>query len=269
MNFRQWGSLTPGHPGTAHTPGVETTTGPLGQGLTNAVGMAIAERWLAARFNRPDFPLIDHMSYAIVSDGDLMEGISHEACSLAGHLGLGKLIFLYDDNHITIDGKTELAFHRRRAEALRRLRLAHATRRRPRSAGRWRRHHGGASRDGAAVAHRCRTTIGFGSPNRAGTAKAHGEPLGACPGLPADGQRADATRNSSAARCSTRMAAVGCPNLIGGSRRPGRQQQATWMINRQAFRSRPATTAAPNIHFGVREHGMGAHPQRSWPTTAA
>jgi len=110
MNFRQWGSLTPGHPELHLTPGVETSTGPLGQGLTNAVGMAIAERWLAARFNRPDFPLIDHMSYALVSDGDLMEGISHEACSLAGHLGLGKLIFLYDDNHITIDGKTELAF---------------------------------------------------------------------------------------------------------------------------------------------------------------
>ena len=177
-NFRQWGSLTPGHPELHLTPGVETSTGPLGQGLTNAVGMAIAERWLAARFNRPDFPLIDHMSYALVSDGDLMEGISHEACSLAGHLGLGKLIFLYDDNHITIDGKTELAFsedvlkrfdaygwHTQRVDGHDPLAVgeaiatAQAETERP-----------------SLIA--CRTTIGFGSPNRAGTAKAHGEPLG-------------------------------------------------------------------------------------------
>jgi transketolase len=177
-NFRQWGSLTPGHPELHLTPGVETSTGPLGQGLTNAVGMAIAERWLAARFNRPDFPLIDHTTYALVSDGDLMEGISHEACSLAGHLGLGKLIFLYDDNHITIDGKTELAFsedvlmrfnaygwHTQRVDGHDPLAVgeaivaAQAETERP-----------------SLIA--CRTTIGYGSPNRAGTAKAHGEPLG-------------------------------------------------------------------------------------------
>ena len=108
--FRQWGSRTPGHPEYPLTPGVEITTGPLGQGFAAGVGMAIAERSLAARFNRPGFPLVDHFTYGIVSDGDLMEGLSHEAASLAGHLGLGKLIYLYDDNHISIEGPTEIAF---------------------------------------------------------------------------------------------------------------------------------------------------------------
>jgi transketolase len=105
--FRQWGSQTPGHPEVHHTAGVELTTGPLGQGFTNAVGMGIAERWLRARFG-PE--LCDHRTYVICSDGDLMEGVSHEAASLAGHLGLGRLIYVYDDNHITIDGPTELAY---------------------------------------------------------------------------------------------------------------------------------------------------------------
>jgi transketolase len=108
--FRQWGSKTPGHPERGHTPGVETTTGPLGQGVGNAVGMAIAERFLAERFNRPAHQIVDHRTWAIVSDGDLMEGVSHEAASLAGHLRLGKLTFIYDDNHITIDGDTALSF---------------------------------------------------------------------------------------------------------------------------------------------------------------
>ncbi|MBC7357536.1 MAG: transketolase [Desulfacinum sp.] len=109
-NFRQWGSKTPGHPEYGHTPGVECTTGPLGQGFAMGVGMAIAERWLAARFNRPDYPVIDHYTYALVSDGDLMEGVACEAASLAGHLKLGKLIYLYDDNHITIEGDTSITF---------------------------------------------------------------------------------------------------------------------------------------------------------------
>ena len=108
--FRQWGSRTPGHSEHGHTPGVEATTGPLGQGVGNAVGMAIAEAQLAAQFNRPGHDIIDHHTYFICSDGDLMEGISHEAASIAGHLKLGKLIGLYDDNHITIDGDTALAF---------------------------------------------------------------------------------------------------------------------------------------------------------------
>jgi transketolase len=108
--FRQWGSMTPGHPERGHTPGVETTTGPLGQGVGNAVGMAIAERFLAEHFNRPGHRIIDHRTWAFVSDGDLMEGVASEACSLAGHLRLGKLTLIYDDNHITIDGDTALTF---------------------------------------------------------------------------------------------------------------------------------------------------------------
>lgn len=108
--FRQWGSMTPGHPERGLAPGVETTTGPLGQGFGNGVGMAMAERFLASRFNRNGYPVVDHYTYAIVSDGDLMEGVSSEAASLAGHWGLGKLIYLYDDNHVTIEGDTRLAF---------------------------------------------------------------------------------------------------------------------------------------------------------------
>ena len=108
--FRQWGSKTPGHPEYGLTAGVEATTGPLGQGFAMGVGMAIAERFLAERFNRPGFDLVDHYTYAIVSDGDMMEGVASEAASLAGTLGLGKLIYLYDDNDITIEGSTDLAF---------------------------------------------------------------------------------------------------------------------------------------------------------------
>ncbi len=109
-SFRQWGSKTPGHPEYGHAPGIETTTGPLGQGFANGVGMAIAEQWLAANYNRPEFAVVAHHTYAIVSDGDLMEGVAQEAASLAGHLRLGKLIYLYDDNQVTIDGYTDLAF---------------------------------------------------------------------------------------------------------------------------------------------------------------
>ncbi len=108
--FRQWGSITPGHPEYRLTPGVEVTTGPLGQGFSNGVGMAIAERHLAAVYNRVGYPVIDHQIYAIVTDGDLMEGVSSEAASLAGHLQLGNLIYLYDDNRISIEGPTGLAF---------------------------------------------------------------------------------------------------------------------------------------------------------------
>ncbi|HEY5446407.1 MAG TPA: hypothetical protein VIJ87_18445, partial [Pyrinomonadaceae bacterium] len=109
-NFRQWGSKTPGHPEYGLTPGVEITTGPLGQGFANGVGMAMGAAHLAARFNKADASIIDHFVYAIVSDGDLMEGVASEAASLAGHLKLGKLIYLYDDNHVTIEGFTSLAF---------------------------------------------------------------------------------------------------------------------------------------------------------------
>src|SRR3990170_7833251 len=108
--FRQWGSRTPGHPELGHTPGVETTTGPLGQGFANGVGLAMAQRFLAERYNRPQHEVVDSRVYAICSDGDLMEGVSQEAASIAGHLGLGRLVCVYDDNRITIDGATTLTF---------------------------------------------------------------------------------------------------------------------------------------------------------------
>lgn len=119
INFRQWGSQTPGHPEVGHTPGVETTTGPLGQGIANSVGMALAERWLAARFNRPNHEIVNHYTYAICSDGDLMEGISHEVADLAGHHKLGKLIWIFDDNRITIEGSTDLSTSTDHAERFR------------------------------------------------------------------------------------------------------------------------------------------------------
>ncbi|MBW2065670.1 MAG: transketolase [Deltaproteobacteria bacterium] len=178
-NFRQWGSLTPGHPESFHTPGVETTTGPLGQGFANGVGMAIAECYLAARFNRPGHEIINHFTYGIVSDGDLMEGVSHEAASLAAHLKLGKLIYLYDDNHITIDGSTDLAFTENRVERF----IAYG----------WHVQEVTDGNDLEALEKAIqnakdntdrpsliavRTHIGYGSPNKQDTASAHGEPLG-------------------------------------------------------------------------------------------
>lgn len=176
--FRQWGSPTPGHPEYGHAPGVETTTGPLGQGISNAVGFALAEQWLAARFNRPGFPIVNHATYAIASDGDLMEGVSHEACALAGHLGLGKLIVLYDDNGISIDGSTDLAFTE---DVL--ARFAAYGWHTDRVDGHDKEAVGKALAAAQAELERpsliaCRTIIGFGSPHKAGTASAHGEPLG-------------------------------------------------------------------------------------------
>lgn len=177
--FRQLGSLTPGHPESHLTPGVDTTTGPLGQGLANAIGMALAEAWLAARYNRPGHAVIDHWTYGICSDGDLQEGISHEAASLAGHLGLGKLVFLYDDNHITIDGATDLSFsediparfaaygwHVDRVDGHDRQAVHDAIARARTETGR-----------PSLIA--CRTRIGKGSPNKEGSEKSHGSPLGA------------------------------------------------------------------------------------------
>jgi transketolase len=178
-SFRQFGSRTPGHPEHGLTPGVETTTGPLGQGISNAVGMAVAERMLASRFNREEFPVFDYRTWVFASDGDLMEGVASEACSLAGHLGLGKLNVLFDDNRISIDGSTDLAFTedvetRFRAYGWhvvsvedghdpvaidRALKVAAAESRRP-------------------SLMRVRTHIGFGSPNKQDTAGVHGSPLG-------------------------------------------------------------------------------------------
>jgi len=178
-NFRQWASKTPGHPERGMTPGVEATTGPLGQGTGNAVGMAIAEAQLAALYNRPGHEIFNHYTYFLASDGDLMEGISHEACSLAGHLKLGKLIGFYDDNRITIDGSTDLAFSDDTAQRF--------------EAYGWhvQRVDNGNDLDAldaaivAAQRERARpsliivrTHIGWGSPNKQDTADAHGAPLG-------------------------------------------------------------------------------------------
>ena len=176
--FRQWGSITPGHPEYGHTPGVETTTGPLGQGLANAVGMAMAERWLASRFNKSGMSLIDHFTYVIAGDGCLMEGISHEVSSFAGHNKLGKLIVLWDDNKITIDGETNLStsddviarfnsygWHTTIADGHSYQSVSDAL-------------NEAKSETGKPSLIACSTIIGFGSPNRASTAKAHGEPLG-------------------------------------------------------------------------------------------
>ena len=176
--FRQWGSRTPGHSEYGLTPGVETTTGPLGQGFGNGVGMAIAERFLANYFNRPGYPIVDHYVYAIASDGDLMEGVSSEAASLAGHLGLGKLIYLYDDNRITIDGSTSLAFtenvgqrfeaygwHVQRVDG-NNLKEVEAALSAAQAA---------TERPSLIIA---RTHIAYGSPNKQDTAEAHGAPLG-------------------------------------------------------------------------------------------
>ncbi|MDE2676342.1 MAG: transketolase [Gemmatimonadota bacterium] len=178
-NFRQWGSPTPGHPEYGHTPGVETTTGPLGQGVANTVGMALAERWLAHRYNRPGHAIVDHHTYALCSDGDLMEGISHEAAEIAGHQRLGKLIWVFDDNRITIEGATDLATatdQRKRFEGYgwHTLHVEDGT--------------DTAAIDAALTAARAETerpslivmttTIAEGSPNMAGTADTHGAPLG-------------------------------------------------------------------------------------------
>ncbi len=177
-NFRQWGSLTPGHPEYGLTPGVETTTGPLGQGFATGVGMAMAEEHLSAKFNTEDHQITDHYTYGIVSDGDLMEGISQEAASLAGHLELGKLIYLYDDNEISIDGSTDLAFTEDVAKRF--------------EANKWhtikvdghdRQEIEQAIEESQAETDRpslilCNTHIGFGSPNKQDTAASHGAPLG-------------------------------------------------------------------------------------------
>jgi transketolase len=177
-DFRQWESRTPGHPEYGMTPGVETTTGPLGQGFANGVGMAMAQAHLAARVNRPGHEVVDHHVYAVCSDGDLMEGVASEAASLAGHLKLGKLVYFWDDNRITIEGHTDLAFteqvekrfdaygwHTLRVEDGNDLDALDAAIR-------------AAQADPRPSLVSVRTVIGYGSPNKAGSEKAHGEPLG-------------------------------------------------------------------------------------------
>ncbi len=178
-NFRQWGSKTPGHPEFGHTPGVETTTGPLGQGFTNAVGMALAERHLATIFNHPDYEIIDHYTYMICGDGDLMEGITAEAASFAGHMGLAKLICIYDDNKISIEGNTDITFtedvglrfkaynwHVIRVEDGNNLDDIHRAIKEAREE---------TNKPSIII---LRTHIAFGSPNKQDSADAHGSPLG-------------------------------------------------------------------------------------------
>lgn len=178
-DFRQWGSKTPGHPEFGHTEGVDATTGPLGQGISMAVGMAMAERHLAATYNKESFPLVDHFTYAICGDGDLMEGVSHEAASLAGHLQLGRLIVLYDSNDISLDGDLNMAF----SESVKDRFQAYG----------WQVIYVEDGNDVAAITRaieeaqketskptliEVKTTIGFGSPNKSGKSASHGSPLG-------------------------------------------------------------------------------------------
>ena len=177
--FRQWGSKTPGHPEYGHTPGVETTTGPLGQGVANSVGMAMAERWLAHRFNKPNHNIVDHFTYVFCSDGDLMEGISHEAAELAGHQKLGKLIWIYDDNQISIEGDIDLASStdqelRFQSYGWHVLRVGDGNDR----AAMDRALQQARENDGQPTLIILRTQIAFGSPNKAGSESSHGAPLG-------------------------------------------------------------------------------------------
>lgn len=327
-NFRQWGSKTPGHPEVGHTPGVETTTGPLGQGVANSVGMAMAERSLAARFNRPGHTVVDHHTWVICSDGDLMEGISHEAAELAGHLGLAKLIWIFDDNEITIDGSTDLSRstdqHRRfESYGWHVLDVRDGT---DLEALEGAMRHAAASTDRPTLI-RVRTVIAQGSPNKAGSEKSHGAPLGdaevaatkenlkypsrepfwvapkareewgkvreqgsrsegewnarledyrgAHPELAAEFERVmsgrlpegwaaalpdlSAPRKAEATRVSSgrvlQAAAAAIPELMGGSADLAGSNNSTIEGESSFLRESPA---GRNIHFGIREHAMGA-----------
>jgi transketolase len=327
-NFRQLHSKTPGHPEYRDTAGVETTTGPLGQGISNAVGMALAERMLAARFNRPDREIVDHHTYTIASDGDLQEGVASEACSLAGHLKLGRLIAFYDDNHVQLDGDTAMAFSEdvpKRFEAYGWHVLDLGEDIEPARVE-------SAVQEAKDVADRptlivMRTHIGFGSPHKQDTNAAHGSPLGeeevrltkeaygwpadkefyvpdevlahyreavdrgkewqaewedrlkayvaAEPDLGAelqrrfDGRLPDgwdkdvpkfhvddgmmATRKTSAK--VIQWAAAQLPELVGGS---ADLSSSTLTTIEDGGDVLPGEYAGRNIHFGVREHGMGA-----------
>jgi transketolase len=327
-NFRQWNSITPGHPELGHTPGVETTTGPLGQGFATAVGMAIARDYLAALFNKDDIKIIDHVILGICSDGDLMEGISHEAASLAGHLKLSKLVFFYDDNNITIDGKTDITYSddvARRFESYgwqvltildvnnsdqvdRAIKLCRSTCDKP-------------------ILVITKTQIGYGSPNKQGKSSSHGAPLGEeevkltkrnlgmtedktfyvpdevyshFKGIAECGQEAEDLWNKSldeykikypkdfalfesvmnykfdeewlnhlpkfddlTEKIATRVAsgkvlnaaAIDIPTLIGGSADLS-ESNMTHIKSSASFSA--ADRKGKNIHFGIREHAMGA-----------
>ncbi len=238
QQFRQWGSKTPGHPEYGQTPGVEVTTGPLGQGLANAVGMALAERWLATRFNRPGHEIIDHYTYAVVSDGDLQEGVASEAASLAGTLGLGKLILIYDDNEISIEGDTNITFLEdvpRRFESYGWQVLGGMD---------------GLDLDAvtAAIAEAkaepdkpslivCHTVIGYGSPNKAGTAGVHGAPLG--------DEEVGLTRQQLEWPYSESFTVPGeVWEHLGKARERGRQRQEEWQVSLARYRESYAEAAS-------------------------
>ncbi|GAC1624021.1 MAG: transketolase [Nevskia sp.] len=254
-NFRQLHSKTAGHPEYGHTPGVETTTGPLGQGLANAVGMAIAERLLAAEFNRDGFPVVDHYTYVFAGDGCLMEGISHEACSLAGTLGLGRLIVFYDDNSISIDGDVRGWFRDdtpARFEAYgwqvvrnvnghdpREIKIAIETAR---------------AQQALPTLICCKTVIGFGSPNREGTAKAHGAPLG------------DAEIAAARAKLGWAPAPFEIPDAIRAgwdAKSSGAARSAAW---KQAFENYAQQFPAEAAELQRRAAG---HLPAAWPATIA
>lgn len=236
--FRQWESKTPGHPENFMTPGVEVTTGPLGQGISNAVGLAMAEAHLAAKFNKPGHTIVDHYTYVILGDGCNMEGVSGEACSLAGHLGLGKLIALYDDNHISIDGSTDLAFTEdvgKRFEAYgwhvqvvedgnsdldaihRAIEAAKAVTDKPSMI-------------------KVRTTIGYGSPNKANTAGVHGAALG--------GDEVKATRSQLGWEYEPFVVPDDVLNQWRKSVERGAQYEAEWNQSFDRYKSEYATEAA-------------------------
>ena len=324
--FRQWGSLTPGHPEAGHTPGIETTTGPLGQGVGNAIGFALTERMLAERYNRPGHEVVDHRVFAICSDGDLMEGVSAEAASIAGHLGLGKLTLIYDDNRITIEGGTDLAFSEDVALRFDALRWQTQRLEDGWSLADLRAAIAAAEADGRPSLIVLRTHIAPGSPNKQDTAEAHGAPLGeeeirltkASYGwpenetflVPADvaahmdcrasgaAARTDWERRFEAYRAAhpelaaelervlagdlpdgwdaqvpvfeadpkgmaSRVAsgkvinalAAGIPELVGGSAdlAPSNNTHIA-----DGLSVSPRSFAGRNLHFGIREHGMGA-----------
>ena len=326
--FRQWDSLTPGHPEYGHTAGVEVTTGPLGQGFATGVGMAIAHSHLGGIFNLPDQRIFDSNIYAIVTDGDLMEGVSSEAASLAGHLSLGSLIYLYDDNHISIDGSTNLAFTENRAMRFEAYGWHVQIVDDGNSVDDIDKAIQAAKRDPRPSIIMCRTTIGFGAPTKQGTAKVHGEPLGeaelklakenldwpvdekfyipedvlifyrqavsrgqkieddwergleeywkahpengaelkrrlvqtlpanweaALETFPVDIEKGMATRVSSGKVLN--MLAEVVPEIIGGSADLAPSNK-TWIEGASAFQADNPT--GRNLHFGVREHAMGA-----------
>ncbi len=272
--FRQWGSRTPGHSEHGLTPGVEATTGPLGQGVGNAVGMALAEAHLAQLFNRPGHSVVDHHTYFLASDGDLMEGVSHEACSLAGHLRLGRLIGIYDDNRITIDGKTDITFSddtAKRFESygwhvervadgndLGALDAALAAARRV------------ADRPSLIIV---RTHIAFGSPHKQDTPEAHGAPLGedevkltkqrlGWPSLEPFHVPDDALAHWRLARERGARLEAEWSKMYDAYRRVHPELAAELESTNVVFKNGGDVSAgnwgARNVHFGVREHGMGA-----------